>query len=304
MELTNNQAMRICEKLNEDFVSVNLLPDGAHNDAYLLETQNSSCIVKVELNAGYVEKEYHLLKSLKKGLGPQVYLFDKSKQIIQEPYLVEEFLSGKHPSKKPSDEFVILMAKWFKKLHSIRTCKIPSKEKKLIYSLHHWCNQEGYVTYSRCKKDLPDKLVKEIEPAFQRALAICEEHDGIFKRRNSFPLVHNDCWRSNVFVDGNKVRLIDWEFAGYGLQERDLSIFLNEYTVNNRQKQLFLETYGYKLTNVKIKQLSSMDVIMTAGNIAYLAKKISSSKSNQKKETLERLEQILNRFNKILTSFN
>src|SRR3989344_2616731 len=140
----------ICKKLNTKLINYKFLAKGNHNINYLLKTNKGKFVLRIENNKQFknLKKEYKLLKSLKGGLAPNVFLFDHSHKIIEKDYLIEEFIEGNHPSEKPTDNFVVTMARWFKELHK-NTKK--SKNYGLRSSVKPYYN--NYLKYKHHIKD-------------------------------------------------------------------------------------------------------------------------------------------------------
>lgn len=295
------QIIRICKKLGFDLISYSFLASGNHNECYLLKTKQADLVLKIENNPGYAKKEYLILRNLPKGLGPKVYLYDGSKKILPKAYQVLEFLTGKNPGKKVTDNFVRNMAKWFKKLHTIRSTNLPAKERKKIESLEYWAKFH-YDAYLIAKKYLPLKLQQELEVVFMAVLKICQQNDKLFARRRSFHLVQNDPSVDNIFIYPQYIRVIDWEFAGYGLAERDIYNFFTSYILTDKQKNIFLQSYGYSKSNIANKRLQILSILLYLGGYDYLANriklieqgKISSSQQSSTKKVL------IVKFNKLI----
>src|SRR3989344_2144491 len=254
----------ICKKLNTKLINYKFLAKGNHNMNYLLETNNGKFVLRIENNKQFknLKKEFILLKKLKRGLAPAVLLFDKSHKILKEDYLVEEFIDGKHPSEKLNDNFVSAMAKWFKELHKI------TKESK-IYSVK-FAVKPYYRNYLKYEYHLKDKnLKKQSKVYFLKALKICKENNKLFSNRKAVSLLHNDSSRENIFYENNNIKLIDWEFAGYGLPEREIVYFFDSYNLTIRQIKLFLDIYNYPNTKLAKKKLDIYYIIILCSSIGY-----------------------------------
>ena len=306
-KLNQTQLTKICQKLKFDFIKYSYLASGSHNECYLLKTKQADLVLKIENNPGYAKKEYDVLRKLPQGLGPQVYLYDGSKKIISRAYLVLEYLTGKNPSKKVSDKFVRQMAKWYKKLHSIRSRKLPAAELKEIKSLKHWAKTH-YKSYLKNKKYLPIKLQQKLAAIFKSVINICAKNNKLFAAQKSFSLLQNDPAKDNIFIYPQQIRVIDWEFAGYGLAERDIFNFLTSYNLTARQKNLFLRTYG----QVNAKKLKVLSILLYLGGYDYLANRISlitqgkikkSQQSAGKKELLDKFRKLIGEQEELLNKF-
>lgn len=270
--LSNTQARRICQKLGLVFISHKFLAKGNHNLTWLLQTESGLYILRVENNLQFrnLHKEYGFLKTAPAGLGPQVYLIDRSHKILPADYLVEEFIEGKHPSEKhPTDSFVVQMAQWFRKLHTTR------KPTKKPVTLLTWARP--YLNNIRkFEKHLPKQLDRNhFRAILDKTINVLKSHDRLFVRRKYLSLLHNDTCAENIFLkDTDKkqsapsIRLIDWEFVDFGLPERELTYFLDSYHIDARQADLFLETYYGKRRPPQL-HLNLTYLILLLSSIGY-----------------------------------
>ena len=277
--IKKSQVESICEKLNCNLINYKFLAKGNHNINYLLETNIEKFVLRIENNKQFknLKKEYTLLKSLKKSLAPKVFLFDNSHKILETDYLIEEFIEGKHPSEKPTDNFIITMAKWFKELHkNIKKSKNYSAKSEV---------RPYYKNYLKYKSNIKENsLSKKLEAYMNKAISICKENDKIFSNTKAFSLLHNDSSRENIFYKKNNVKLIDWEFAGYGLPERELVYFMDSYDLTAKQIKLFLKSYGYHDNELAKKKLSLSYVILLCGSIGYSLWRLNLIKDKKSKE--------------------
>jgi len=266
MKLTKHQIEQVCRELNENLISFSFLAKGNHNSNYFLETAKNKYVIRVEDNRQFknLKKEFEFLKIEKSRLGPRAILFDASHKIISNDYFVEEFIDGKHPSEKhPTDDFVIQMARWLKKLH--KTTKKASKPYLLRTAVKPY-----YKRYLKYKNNIKDKELKEkLSHNISKALKILEKNNTIFANRKIISLLHNDTSSGNVFYKSGHVRLIDWEFVNYGLPERELSYFLDSYRLTKKQERLFLKNYGYPNTKKANIQLNIAYIILLLASIGY-----------------------------------
>jgi len=278
VKINDAQARAICRKLGEDFVEFSFLESGYHNDTFLLKTKGNKYILRVEqkrVTYKVLKGEYEIIKSLKRGLGPKVIFFDSSHRIIPTDFLVEEFVEGEHPKQKATNEFILAMAKWMKRLHSIkssiavgwreRSNKSPIKEREgLIKSLSSAIKDQRN-NFDKYKYTLPGKLAVELESLFDCAVALCRKNETLFRNYKKYSLLHLDNWPGNIFIKNNEVRGIDWEFSGYGVPEWDIVTFLNDYKMNIWQKRLFLRTYGYPNSPAAKERLKMIKLLLTCG---------------------------------------
>jgi len=298
MRVTKQQVELLCKKLDEDLVRFSFLARGNHNDNYLVETNRGKYVLRIENNPQFknLNKEYNLLKSLKPELGSKVYFLDKSHKIISNDYFVEEFVEGKYPQKL-NDKFIILMARWLKKLHcQKKTCKKYS----LLNAIKPY-----FRNVNNHKKSILSEIANEIDYLFQRVTAFCKRNDRIFADRKEACLLHSDLSRENIIYDGKNIRLLDWEFSRYNFPEWDLVYFMQSLELNNKQKDLFLKTYGYSTSKTGKKRLLIISLLNTCGDIGYSVWRlglVKEGKLNQKlkQEISKRLNLDINRLRKII----
>jgi len=292
MKLNKHQVEQICKRLNKSLIRFSFLAKGNHNSNYLLETAGDKYVIRVEDNQQFknLKKEFEFLKIAKSGLGPKVILFDASSKIISNDYFIEEFIDGKHPSEKnPTDDFIVQMALWFKKLH--RTTKKSSKPYLLRTIIKPY-----YKNYLKYKDNIKDSELKEkLSHYISKAIKILEKNNTIFANRKTISLLHNDSSSGNIFYKPGCVRLIDWEFVNYGLPERELVYFLDSYRLNKYQQSLFLRSYGYPNTKKAKTQLSMAYIILLFSSIGYSLWRLDilqKNKSSEKDKT-ERIRRLV-----------
>ncbi|MBI2661982.1 phosphotransferase [Candidatus Woesearchaeota archaeon] len=298
MGITKQQIELICKKLDEDLIKFSFLARGNHNDNYSIETNRGKYVLRIENNPLFknLKKEYNLLKSLKPELGPKVYFLDKSHKVIPNDYFVEEFVEGKYPHKL-NDKFIILIAKWLKKLHrQKKACKRHSMLKAIKPYFRNVNNHKNGIT---------SKIVNQIDSLFERVTAFCKKNDGIFAYRKEACLLHSDLSRENIIYNGKEIRLLDWEFSRYHFPEWDLVYFMQSLELNSKQKDLFLKTYGYPTSKTGKKRLLIISLLNTCGDIGYSVWRLGLVKEGKlnkklKPEISKRLNLDINRLRKII----
>jgi len=298
MKITKKQVGQICKKLDEDFVKFSFLASGNHNDNYAIETIGKKYVLRIENNPQFknLKKEYNLLKSLEAGLGPKAYFFDKSHKIIPADYFVEEFVEGKYP-KRLNNKFIILMAKWLKKLHQQ---KKPCKKQSMLKTIKPY-----FKNVNNHKNAISSEIVNKIDSLFKRVTAFCKKNDGIFANRKEACLLHSDLSRENIIYDDKNIRLLDWEFSRYNFSEWDLVYFMQSLELNPKQEELFLKTYGYPTSKTGKKILLIISLLNTCGDIGYSVWRLDLVKLGKlnkqlKPEISKRLNLDINRLRKII----
>lgn len=265
--------------------NVSLLGKGGFSDCYLIQSKNKSYVLKFrrDKETKRLEREFKLLSLktiVKNNLAPIIYEFDKSCKKFRFPYLLEEFVQGKNPKKtsiKPS--FIKSMAKEYKKLHSITSKKTEKQDMKRINSISLW-SKEYFTEFKKQKTKFDKELNNDLKHFYERLLRICEKNDTILKRR-IYNFVQCDPSKENIFIMKNgNIKLIDWDFAGYHIFERDLILFIDTYNLNKKQETVFLKHYGVNLNTKFMKSFNILKLIFFASDINWL---LSQNKKNIKK---------------------
>ncbi|MBI4448071.1 phosphotransferase [Candidatus Woesearchaeota archaeon] len=298
MNLTKKQVEQVCKKLDGGLVKFSFLASGNHNYNYVIETIGKKYVLRIENNPQFknLKKEYNLLKSLKVGLGPKAYFFDKSHNIISADYFVEEFVEGKYPTKLNA-KFIILMAKWAKRLHGQ---KQPCKKYSLLKAIKPY-----FRNVHNHKNALSDEVTNEIDSLFKRVIVFCNKNDNFFGNRKKASLLHSDLSRENIIYDGKKIKLLDWEFSNYNFPEWDIVYFMQSLELSNKQKELFLKTYGYPNSKTGKNRLLIVSLLNTCGDIGYSVWRLGLVKQkklnkNLKAEISIRLKQDIDQLRKIM----
>lgn len=298
MKISKKQIKQVCKKLGEDLVDFSFLASGNHNDNYLIKTTTGRYVLRIENNPQFknLKKEYNLLKSLKPDLGPKVYFFDKSHKIIATDYFIEKFVEGGYP-KRLDNRFIILMAQWIKRLH---TQKKICKKHSLLKAIKPYFNN-----IDKYKTALSVEMVSEINQLFDIVYVFCEKNDGLFGSRKRASLLHSDLSKENIAYDGKRVRLLDWEFSNYNFPEWDLVYFMQSSKLSDKQRSLFLKTYGYPTSKSGKKRLLVVSLLNTCGDIGYSTWRLGLIKQGklkkiEKTKTLRRLKQDIQLLEKII----
>ncbi len=96
--------------------------------------------------------------------------------------------------------------------------------------------------------------------------------DTLVNQGADYGLIHADLVRENIFVDGGKIRFIDFDDAGFGFRMFDLAVAL----IKNREEPHYevLKAalfYGYKAQrNISATDEQSLDLFLALRDFAYL----------------------------------
>jgi aminoglycoside phosphotransferase (APT) family kinase protein len=306
MNITQKQASLISKKLNEKLINFSFLAKGNHNDNYLFETDKRKYVLRIESNKMFknLKKEFALLKSIEKlEISPKVFLLDTSHKIIKTDYLLEEFVIGKNPKKVVEDDFLKLMGKFFKRLHSHKVDSKQNNSSKGYFSIldsikPYYHNVKKYSSY------LDNKSSKEINQLFESIIKLFETEEKTFFKKRKFSILHRDPSRENIFIHKNKIKLIDWEFSERGIPEWEIVYFFQENKLNENQANLFLKSYGYNQTKKNMKLLKILSLLNVSGAVGYSVWRLGLIENNEtdenKKQRLNRLKKDIRLMKKLL----
>ena len=272
-------------KIVDDIKKVTLLGKGGFSDCYLINTKNKPYVLKFrrDKETKRLEREFKLLsikKIVENSLAPIIYKFDQSCKNFRYPYLLEEYVQGENPKKtKITSGFIKTMAEEYKELHSVTSTKTEKLDMKRIDSASYW-SKEQHTEFKKQKTPLEKKVMDDLDLFYSKFLKICKENDAILKRK-LYNFVQCDPSKENIFImkDGN-IKLIDWDFAGYHIFERDLILFSDIYNLNEGQERLFLKYYGIEPDAKFMKKFCILKLLLFAGDINWL---LSQKDKNSKK---------------------
>jgi thiamine kinase-like enzyme len=96
-----------------------------------------------------------------------------------------------------------------------------------------------------------------IPEAYARASKVAQR---IERLRGPFPerLCHNDLLNANFIDDGERIRIVDWEYAGMGDVFFDLANFAINHELDKAQSRLLLEAYFGSLRKQDLRALTLM----------------------------------------------
>ncbi len=235
-----------------DKFSVNYLSKGAYNTMYVISSgkENKKFVIRInthqdEFSGSGMESEFKVLSSLPEGIAPKPYVVDVSKKYFPYSYMIQSFVSGKHPTKF-SLKLLSQLAKKMSLIHSINLSKcgiFPGKFEK--YSL---------IRLLKPYFKRAETHISEIRNLMNSAKKYVEYHD----KKNplkKFSLIHYDVHYKNLIYDGKEVYFLDWEFAESGDPAMDIAmlfwystLFDSKIKLTELQKAHFIKEYK-KLAN-------------------------------------------------------
>lgn len=272
MKITAEQLKRVAEKLNAGYVSHEKLSKGAHNLNLVLSTTEQDYVVRIAppTRLERLEKEYRFLRDLNGRFGPRVYVFDDSQDIIPAPYLVQEHITGEHPTES-DNEFIKKMASWYQELHAVGCPPVvPHADTKGRYSLAHFFEEMIALRYEPHNECVPQEWRGQIEELMRDVQYVAEANQHLLKKARC-AIVHWDPNLRNIFYTDEGVRVVDWEFVSFDAPEWDLVAFLWAHDLHDEKERLFLDAYGY---NGEQRVLDILMILFTALILAWRIKRL------------------------------
>ncbi|MHA1124340.1 MAG: aminoglycoside phosphotransferase family protein [Candidatus Heimdallarchaeota archaeon] len=283
MDLQQEQLEAICQILDTNYVDHSIIGRGSFNICYLLATAKGNFVVKIcnKPDAENLVKEYETLKQLDREFGPEAYLIDDTLEIIPKIYFIEEFLEGVHPEVVFSEELILAMGEWYKRLHKHKKMGLPYYMNNLQeYSLiraFEWTTSAFY----RNKEILDEEFRNRLLSIYDEAFSIIKKEDKLFSDKKELSLNQGDPSRGNIFYTNGIVKLVDWEFTKYELREWDLAFFVWSRELTKEQKRLFLETANYPITKETEKQFEIIYLLHSLMLLSWMVERLNQVEKDE-----------------------
>ena len=101
-----------------------------------------------------------------------------------------------------------------------------------------------------------------IPPAYDRAREIGRRIErALLDHPTELQPCHNDLLNANFIDDGERIRIIDWEYAGMGDPAFDLGNFSINHELSEEQDRILLEAYDGEVSASRLARLTLMRVV-------------------------------------------
>ena len=279
----------LCKKIlstnNISFERINKLASGSASIIYLVYGKKRF-VIKIKLREGLgLDNEFYVLECIQKlNLGPKVF----AKGIIEgKHYIIEEYLEGKIlPWRFIKDKEVVAVAKFFKNLHSI---PIDKKLKKLKSDNFNLIERLNYP-----------KSFSKYSSQLARLIQLAESRLRDIRGKNKLVLRHTDPNPHNFIYRNHSIKAIDFEESQVGQRELDLADFIIKANLTKKQKELFLDTYGYEDIRIIDAYILTRTLSLCAWNIEQINKEKNGQLDKRLKFDRTRAEKVLKkRLNKL-----
>lgn len=204
------------------------LGGGEVNDTFLLDTEQEKYILRITRRAGRdtLRKEAEALKLLDLPEVPKLIFFDPNQQIEGHYWIVESYVEGIIKDRLNENEFNQL-GRLLAKIH--KTKDTANKPIDLWQHFLYSCRSFGD------ERALLDHEDTRLRGLINRAKAIFNNRQSTFDSVQ-LCLVHGDATPSNILVNQDSVRLIDWEFARFSDPMMEFSTIYYDDMEFNRGK--------------------------------------------------------------------
>jgi thiamine kinase-like enzyme len=238
IKILNLKLLKTYNIFNEELLSLVVLKtQGFNNISYLLETANKSYIIRVfkSNESVNISREFEFKtqkKAYKQNIAPKPIFLNGE-------FMIYEYSKGIHKSKLKKSNIKTL-AKQIKKLHKI---KVKAKTYNLKSDL------SNYKTYLKDKES--KKLINQSIKSLKK----------LKKFKKHLVLTHHDLNPKNIIFNKNKIKIIDWEYAGVNDRFFDLASICIEFNLNKKEEKLFLDNYLKKSNITQYLKLKHFKII-------------------------------------------
>ncbi len=212
---------------NDSIQSLTLLKtQGFCNENYLLQTAHHKYLLRKFKLENNRKREFKVQQAAyKKKIAAKPLLLDEENALM-----ICDFVEGDHKEKLNKQDLTQL-SNLLQKLHKIQIRQIPIDLKKAFTSQS-----------------------KEVQKAFQT----------IQRYKVENVLCHNDLNLKNILFSGNKIKLIDWEFATVNDRYFDLACVCVECDLKKQEEVTFLARYFGRKTKANQNKLKAYKSIYKA----------------------------------------
>lgn len=238
-------------------------PPVPHNTAVIrIAPPDDTGFIYYEKNMMAQEPELHQIIRKKTSIPvPEIFEFDNSRKIIDQDFLIEEYIPG-----------TALSEAWISP--TART-KILKETGLYLRELHLSCTGDayGYLGQHKCMEGQNDwvsafrimwnKLINDIvkcnvydENESDDARKALDKHTELFKRDVPASLLHMDIWDQNIMIheNGSITGIVDWDRALWGDPEIEFAVL--DYCGFNTPA--FWKGYGKTPENTKASRIRMM----------------------------------------------
>lgn len=228
---------------NEKLQKLDLLENqGFCNINYKLSSTKKSYLIRVfkSNNSVNISRDFEYKtqkKAYKLKIAPKPLLLD-----LENSLMITSFEKGVHKKSLNKKELINLV-RTIKKVHKI---KVSSK----VYDL-----KKDLENYTLSLKDKESRLL--IRDSLK-------ELKKLKKYKKNLSLTHHDLNPKNLLFHKNKIKILDWEYAGTNDSFFDLATICCEFKLSKKQERILLKTYFKTINKKTFKKLNSYKIIYSS----------------------------------------
>lgn len=218
-------------------ISIKTLAGGITNQNFLIEEKNKKYVVRLgdDIPEHLISRSNELNASKAAsfvGISPAVVYHKKGLLILE--YIDSKTLSAEDIKKKIKDIIPLI-----KKIHY----EIPKNlyGQSFIFWVFHVI--KNYAKFLENKESLHTKILKGLLLQSELLEKISAPYEIVFG--------HNDLLPANFLDDGNRLWIIDWEYAGFNTPLFDLGGLASNNDFSSKEEIFLIENYFEKKINEK-----------------------------------------------------
>jgi thiamine kinase len=222
------------EVLGVDVASLRMerIKSGLTNESWCVESSDTAVVVRIStVNEAELQldrdSETHVLKIVEQlGIGAPVLLCEPARRLLVTRYLPGQVLSADN-LREPA--IMQRVAQLLRRLHGV-TATPSVQHVDLVAVLHgYWNSLDAH--------SVPLSAEQRADRNYALSIADGSVRDG------ALSLCHNDVHHLNIVDNGERLWLLDWEYAGRGDAYFDLASVCSYHDYSESQRDEFLHCY-------------------------------------------------------------
>lgn len=227
---------------NFDNLKINKLQSGENHLIYLLSVDIEKFIFRVSFRLeleNSLKNEFNILNKIPKNLGPNPFIFDDSKKILKNAFMIQGFIDGEILNNW-TQELLIKHAEKMLELHFSSILKYPLS-----------CPYDSFLKrYQFSKINQPDVIDNSfIRNVFLKVDSVIKKYKHNSKKQGKSCFIHGDLHNGNILIKNKNIFYVDWEEAGYGDNALDVATLLWFLDLNKQDYDIYLKTYTHKIND-------------------------------------------------------
>lgn len=250
------------------------LEGGLTNSTYRYAVENKSFVIRIgspdtkRLNINRKQELFFHNIGILSGIAPKIYYSDPNKGI-----LVCEFIKGKALKSKDlnNKDILIKIVNMIKQLH---LNKINQKQKLATFyfsSINSLLKNMDFLKGSK---------IQEI----RYAICLVKQLQTQMPMNEFQVAAHNDLFARNLINAGEKIWLIDWEYAGWESPYNDLASLVMEDELNLNQEKLILKTYFGNISSQQYNNFKFVCSLYSLQSAIWSFSQLQNNKNSQNKD--------------------